>query len=169
MPGGRDRASRRKLWRPADVGALGVLVLLLGLAGGVLLALTEFLPILRVEVNGLPCPADFTVVEDCEQTGADRHSYGLILLGLLAVVMSFGAAIGRSLPAMLALAVVGLVGIGIAILADLQHVDETGLVLTSKVEEGEANPAGGLWTELAGGALALVAALVALAQRRTRA
>lgn len=152
--------------RIAGGGVLGAVVLLLGVAAGVLLAASEFLPTLRIEVGGLPCPADFTLVDDCEPTGGDRHSYALVLLGALCVVMALGAAAGRSVPAAIALGVIGLAAIGIAILADLNYVDDTGIVLTSTVEEGVATASTGLWLELAGGALALLAAVVALARLR---
>jgi hypothetical protein len=154
--------------RLIGAGGPGLAALLLGVLGGVLLGLAEFLPILQVEVNGLPCPADFTVVEECEPTGGDRHSYGLILLGVLVVVMSFGAGPGESLPAAIALAVAALFAIGIVVLADLRYVDDTGAVVTSTFEEAEATSAIGLWAELAGGALALLAAVAAVLAQRSR-
>lgn len=141
-------------------------MVLLGVVAGVLLAAAEFLPTLRIEVGGLPCPADFTLVDDCEPTGGDRHSYALVLLGVLAVVMAFGAGVGRSVPAAIALGVIGLVAVGIAILSDLNYVNDTGIVLTSTVEEGVATASTGLWVELAGGVVAIAASVVALARLR---
>ncbi len=138
----------------------------LGLAAGALMGIAEFLPILRIEVGGLPCPADFTLVDDCEPTGGDRHSYALLLIGVLTVVMAFGAGAGRSAPAAIALAVLGVAAIAIGVLADLNYVNDTGIVLTSTVEEGVATASIGLWVELAGGVIALVAAAVALARQR---
>jgi len=152
--------------RIAGGGLLGVAVILLGLAAGALMTSAEFLPILRIEVGGLPCPADFTLVDDCEPTGGDRHSYALVLLGALSVVMAFGAGAGRSVPAAIALAVLGVAAIGIAVLSDLNYVNDTGIVLTSTVEEGVATASIGLWLELAGGVIALVAAAVALVRQR---
>jgi len=152
--------------RIAGGGLLGVAVILLGLAAGALMTSAEFLPILRIEVGGLPCPADFTLVDDCEPTGGDRHSYALVLLGALSVVMAFGAGAGRSAPAAIALAVLGLAAIAIAVLSDLNYVNDTGIVLTSTVEEGVATASIGLWLELSGGVIALVAAAVALVRQR---
>ncbi len=152
--------------RIAGGGLLGLAVILLGLAAGALMAMAEFLPILSIEVGGLPCPADFTLVDDCEPTGGDRHSYALVLLGALSVVMAFGAGAGRSAPAAIALAILGLAAIGIAVLSDLNYVNDTGIVLTSTVEEGVATASIGLWLELTGGVIALAAAAVALARQR---
>ena len=66
----------------------------------------------RASTTRIPSLAD-----DCEQTGFERHSVALLLLGLLTFVMGSGAAFGRSRPAAVALIAIGVVVLGLALLA----------------------------------------------------
>jgi hypothetical protein len=99
------------------------------------------------------------LADDCSQTGLERSSVALLLLGLLTFAMGAGAALGRSRPAAVALIAVGIVVVGIALLADLPASDDTGLI-GRDYDQAEASAGIGLWFELAGGILAVLAGLL---------
>lgn len=138
----------------------------LGLAGTVLLVLAELSPVLEIEVNGLPCvPAEASLAETCAPTGAQRHSGGLALLGVLALLMAWGAGIGASRPAALALLAAGAAALAIVLIGDLPAVDETGQIGIA-FEDAAAAPASGFWLSLAGGAVVVGAGALALLGHR---
>ena len=140
-----SRAPRRGL-RPLS-GAL----LLGGLIGGVLLVVADFSTLIEVTV--------ITVVKD-RVTGAEQHTYALVLLGALAVPMAAGAALGRSRPAAAALAGLGLIALLIALIGDLPDVEETGL--TKTFEAADASPARGFYRETLGAIVLLVTGIANL-------
>jgi hypothetical protein len=80
----------------------------------------------------------------------------LLLLGLLTFVMGTGAALGRSRPAALALIAIGVVVLGLTLGVDLPASDDTGLI-GRDYAEASAQPGIGLWFELGGGILAVLA------------
>ena len=124
---------------------------------------TEFSTVASVDVTGgPPCEdvANATAAEDCVKSGGEQHSYALILLALLAVAMAFGAALGASRPAALALAAVGAIVLAIALLGDLPDTRQTGLIGQAYEARGQAGI--GLTIEIVAGALAVVAGLAAL-------
>ena len=141
-------------------------VLVLGMAAGILMIAAELSALYSIEIAGGRCQvvAPSGLADECEKTGGERHLYGFVLLALLTFVMTWGVTAGRSRPAAVALIVAGAVVIAIAIVADLPDVDEEGLFART-YRGAEANPGPGLWLELAGGALALLAGALALARR----
>lgn len=143
-------------------------MLALGLAASIVIIVAELSPVYSIEVTGLPCElAERDLAEQCEPTGAERHSYALLLLALLAAVMAWGAGIGRSLPAAAALAAAGAAVLAIALIGDLPDVDETGAI-GIRFEGAAAMPKSGFWLSLIGGAMALVAGVAGvLAHRRS--
>lgn len=116
-------------------------------AGVVLLVVAEFSPLIQVKV--------LTAVVDV-QKGHDRHSYALVLLGLLALVMITGVARNASRPAMAALVVIGLIAAGIALIGDLPDLDQVG-VYGDRYEQAAASARSGFYLETLGAALLIVA------------
>jgi hypothetical protein len=101
----------------------------------------------------------------CSTTGADAHGHALWLIALLVLVFGFGAAIGRSRPAALALVACGLVALGIALIGDSPGLgDLRGLQANYTSVQAHAGTAFVL--ELVGGALAVLAGVLALTGRR---
>jgi hypothetical protein len=102
----------------------------------------------------------------CTTTGGDAHGHALWLIALLILVFGFGAAIGRSRPAGLAVAACGLVVLGIALLADAPDLgDLRGLDAT--YTQVRAHTGTGFWLELIGGVLAVGAGALALRAPRS--
>ena len=135
------------------------------LAAALLMFLTEFTTVISVDVAVGSCDTIYdtspSLADDCEQTGFERSSVALLLLGLLTLAMGFGAALGRSRPAAIALVAIGLVVVGITLGVDLPASDETGLI-GRRYAAAEAAAGTGLWLELVAGVLAVVAGLIRL-------
>jgi hypothetical protein len=140
----------------------------MALVGGLLMIATEGLTVASVDVASGSC----SVIEDsnpqladrCTLSGFERHGGALVLLGVLTLAMGFGAGAGRSRPAAYALLSVAAVVLGFGLLADLPEAGETGAI-GRNFEGAEASPGPGLFTELAGGALAAAAGLLRLTRR----
>jgi hypothetical protein len=158
--GSRGFAAFRKGLRAA-IGAAGpvdLAVLVLGLAAGLLMIATEFTDIFSVQVLTATCEdlADPNLADRCVSTGGEQHAYAFLVLGLFALVMAWGAGIGHSRPAALALVAAGVGVLLIAILLDLPDTNKTG-ALGVNFSEAEAHKGTGFWLELVAGALALLA------------
>jgi hypothetical protein len=127
--------------------------------------LTLVSTVISVDLKNTSCEVIYDsspdLADNCSQTGLERSSVALLLLGLLTFVMGSGAAFGRSRPAALALIGIGLVVLGIAVLGDLPASDDTGLI-GRDYAEATASAGAGLWFELVGGALAAGAGVVRL-------
>lgn len=132
-------------------------LLLAALTGAGLMIATEFATLRSVQVLTASCAdlADAELRESCVTKGAEEHSWALLLLGVVAALMAWGAFVGRSRPAALALAVIGAAVLVIALATDLPDAGATG-VLGERFEQAEAKAGAGLWMEIAGGVLALV-------------
>jgi peptidoglycan/LPS O-acetylase OafA/YrhL len=154
----------------AGAGPLAWAVMALGLAAAVLMVATEFSTIQSVRIGESTCGAAEKSVRDvCHTTGGEQHNYSLLVLGAFAALLAFGAAVGRSRPAALALGALGVVVLAIALLLDRPTLgDRRGL----EVLFGEARTrpqTGGAYTlELIAGGLAVIAAGLALARGRLR-
>jgi hypothetical protein len=138
-----------------------------GLVAGGLMIAAEFSPIATVNVTGqgdCQLVANPTERDRCKLSGFERHGGALIVLGLATVVMTVGAALGRSRPAALALLAIGaVVVILLALLLDLPKTDEVGLL--SNFEGARGEKGAGFWLELVGGILAALTGLAALLRR----
>ena len=125
--------------------------------------LTEVTTVISVDLKNTSCEVIYDsspdLADDCSQVGFERHSVALLLLGLLTIVMGSGAAFGRSRPAAMALIAIGVVVLGLAVLVDLPASDDTGLI-GRDYAQAEASAGIGLWLELIGGALAVLAGLL---------
>jgi hypothetical protein len=95
-------------------------------------------------------------VVDGRVRGGPEHYYALLALGLCALPLAWGAARGRSRPAMRALAAIGLAAVAIGLAVDLPKLGDTGsLGVQFDKAHGGAGP--GFARELGGGALLLLA------------
>ncbi len=148
----------------ARAGWLSWVLLAAGLAAGVLAIVAEFSTISYVTVKNGPACADLVAdpraAERCELTGADRHSWAFVLLGVFAILMAWGATVGRSRPAAAALTLVGLVVLAIGLFSDWPEAGRTGFV--GEAYNASAHKGTGLWLELVAGALMVVVGIVAL-------
>jgi hypothetical protein len=137
------------------------------LAAGALMLLTEVSTVISVDLRNTSCEvivdSSPDLADDCSLTGFERSSVALLLFGLLTFVMGSGAAFGRSRPAALALVGIGVVVLGFALIGDLPASDDTGLI-GRDYAEATASPGIGLWFEVAGGALAVLAGALRLAR-----
>jgi LPXTG-motif cell wall-anchored protein len=158
--------------RARRAGVVGVLVLLLGVAGGTTLIVADASTVKNIETPaGAACEdtADPRDADDCIKTGAEEHGNALILLGVLAVLLAAAAGLVRSRPAAAALMAIGAVAAGIGLVADLPDIGDEGSLgfayesANSKVEAGL-----GLYLEFAGAGLCVVAGALGVALPRRR-
>jgi hypothetical protein len=148
---------------PTGVSPVAIAVAAAAFVAAVLMLLTEVTTVISIDVAVGSCDSIYDtspeLADDCEQKGFERSSVALLLLGLLTLAMGVGAAFGKSRPAALALIAIGVVVLGITLLIDLPASDETGLI-GRRYAAAEATAETGLWLELVGGALAVVAGLI---------
>jgi nitrogen fixation-related uncharacterized protein len=162
----RDGSRHLEAFRGAIQGAspLAIGVTVAGVVAAVLLVVTEFSTIASVDVADGSCEvindASPENADRCELSGFERHGGSFILLGLLAGAMAWGAGLGGSRPAALALVAVGVLVLAWALAFDLPEADEEGILRTYEGARGSAGP--GLTLEIAGGVLAALAGLVRL-------
>lgn len=153
---GDDSKGRATL---GGVSGVSSALLVAGLVGGLLLVAADLSTLIEVRVAG-------KVSERIG--GGDRHSYALVLVGVVALPMAVAATLARSRPAALALAALGLIALVIALAVDSPDVNSSGLV--AGFERADASPARGYFLELGGAVLVLLAgagsALSELGQRR---
>ena len=146
-----------------------VLVLVLGVAGGLLLAVDEFTTIASVDVAAGACDvindANPALADRCSLSGFERHGGALLLLGALAVAMAVGAGRQASRPAAFALLAIAAIVLTLAILSDLPETRETGAIgLNFEGASAKAGP--GLYLEIAAAALLATGGALSLARRR---
>lgn len=142
-------------------------MLLLGLLAAILMVVSEFATLRSVKVLTASCSdlADPSLRGSCVTHGGEEHSYALVLMGIVAGLMVWGAAVGRSRPAGIALVAIGAAVVAIALLTDVPDIHKTG-VLGERFDSAHAQAGPGLWLEIAGGALTLAAGVMAAVARR---
>ena len=160
-----NRSSRFAAFRRLE--PVWTAVLLLGLTGAVLMIVSEFVTLRSVHVLTASCSdlADPSLRGSCVTHGGEEHAYALVLMGLVTALMTWGAALGRSRPAGLALIAIGAAVVAIALIMDVPDIHKTG-VLGERFDSAHAVAGPGLWLEIAGGALTLAAGATATAVRR---
>jgi hypothetical protein len=148
---------------------LWIVVLAMAILGAALMIAAEFSTLRSVKVLTASCSdlADPSLRGSCVTSGGEEHSYALVLLGVAALMMAWGATVGRSRPAGAALAVLGAAALVIALVIDVPNVHKTG-VLGDRFESAHAVAGPGLWMEIAGGALVFAAGVIAASVRRAR-
>ena len=144
-----------------------IAILVLGLLGAILMVASEFATLRSVKVLTASCSdlADPSLRGSCVTHGGEEHAYALVLLGVVAALMTWGAVFGRSRPAAIALAVIGAAVVAIALITDVPDIHKTG-VLGQRFDNAHAEAGPGLWMEIAGGALVLAAGVMAIVARR---
>jgi hypothetical protein len=149
--------------RAAGPVAIGVTAA--GLAAAVLLVVTEFSVVASVDVASGSCQViqdtNPELADRCELTGLERNGGSFFLLAALVAVMAWGAGLGGSRPAAVALAAVGVGVLAWALLVDLPETNETG-ALGRNFEGATAAAGPGLTIEIVAGALALAAGAIRL-------
>lgn len=129
--------------------------LALALAGALLLVIAEFSPLYEIKV--------ITVVKETKTAGA-HHGYALLVIGLAAAFMAWGAVIGGSRPAAWALLALSVIALAITLAIDLPNVDETGLI-GRNYEQAATSPQTGFYLETLGSVLLLLSAVAVLVFR----
>ena len=155
----------------AATGSASGLALALTVAGmiaGLLLIVTEFTTIASVDVASGSCEvindSDPSLADRCSLSGFERHGGAFVLLGLMTGAMAWGAGVGRSRPAAVALLAIGALVIVLSLALDLPQTHKTGAI--GRNFEGATAKAGlGLYLELVAGVLAAAAGVVGLVRR----
>jgi hypothetical protein len=160
-----NRSSRSAPFRRLE--PVWIAVLVLGLTAAVFMVVSEFATLRSVKVLTASCSdlADPSLRGSCVTHGGEEHAYALVLMGIVTALMAWGAAIGRSRPAAIALLAIGAAVLVIAFVTDVPDIHKTG-VLGERFDNAHAQAGIGLYLEIAGGALALVAGAMATAARR---
>jgi hypothetical protein len=142
-------------------GPLGWALILAVAVAAVLLVVAEFSTI-SYRTIGIGACSDRVSAEVCRTSGHESHSFALLVLAPFALVMGWGAVVGRSRAAAVALAAVGVAVLVIALAIDLPKLhDKRGLeVLYAPPVLGHAGSA--FKVELVGGVLLLLAGGLAL-------
>lgn len=140
-----SRGSRPRPGPEAAFARVRWLLLAAALIGAALLVVADFATLLEVKV--------ITVVRDSVM-GGENHNYALVLIGLATVPMAWGAAVGGSRPAMLALTALGGLALFIALAIDLPDVRSTGVV-GRNFSDASAQAGTGFYLETLGAILVL--------------
>ena len=156
--------------RLAAAGPFAWAILLVGISAGVLMIATEFSTIQSVRIGESTCGAAEERLRDvCETGGGEQHNWALLVLGLFVILLSVGAALGRSRPAALALGAVGLIVLFVALVLDRPTLDDKRGLEVFFGEQGTQPQTGGGYTlEIIAGALAVLACALALVRERLR-
>jgi hypothetical protein len=136
-----------------------------------LLVASEFATVASVDVASGSCEViqdtDPELADRCSLSGFERNGGAFLLVAAVVAAMGWGAGLGRSRPAAVALVALGVGVLGWALLVDLPVTDETGALGTSFAgAEGEAGA--GLTLEILAGALAATAGAIAMLPRSPR-
>jgi hypothetical protein len=123
----------------------------LGFAGAALLVISEFSTVTHVK-------AITVVLPNSKRTGFDQNSGAMLILGLLAMPMLVGAALGASRPAMVAVAAIGVIALLIALIGDLPDVTKTGTIFRERYEDAKAQAQIGFTFEWLGAVLLILSA-----------
>lgn len=136
-----------------------------GMIAGLLLVVTEFTTIASVDVASGSCEvindSDRALADRCALSGFERHGGAFILLGLITGAMAWGAGLGRSRPAGVALLAIGALVIALSLTLDLPQSHRTGAI-GRNFEGAKAKAGAGLYLELIAGALAAGAGMARL-------
>ena len=133
--------------------------LVLAIAACALLVIAEFSTLYEIKV--------ITVVKETETAG-DHHGYALAIIGAAAVLMAWGATVGSSRAAAVALLVLAIAALAVVFAVDFPDVDEEGFIGVA-FEQAKATPKSGFYLESLGAtALLLSGAAALLFGRSTR-
>ena len=146
---------------PGDLLGIGLAVAAFG--GAVLLAVSDFTTLFNVKTAaGVTVPGGGV-------KGHENHSFAMLLLGVAALPLAYGATVGGSRPAMAGLAFFGAIAIVVALAFDLPDATGTN-TLARTFESATGTPKAGFYMETLGAVLLLVSGgggLVLTAPNRT--
>jgi hypothetical protein len=120
--------------------------------GSALLIAADFNTLIEIKVQA---------VSKASISAGSHHSYALVVLGAFALLMAWGAVLGGSRPALLALAGIGLGALAIALAIDFPDVHGTGS-FGSRYEGASAAPRLGFYVETLGAVLLIVSGAAGL-------
>jgi hypothetical protein len=147
-------------------GPLGWALLLLALVAAVLLVVADFSEISRRTI-GIGACGERVDPGVCRTVGHESHAFVLVVLAPAALLMAWGAVVGRSRAAAVALAVLGGVVLFIALAIDLPKLDDKrGLDVLYDAPSVEAHTGPAFKIELVGGVLLLLVGGLALLRAR---
>ncbi|HVE67257.1 MAG TPA: hypothetical protein VNB64_01625 [Solirubrobacteraceae bacterium] len=129
---------------PGDL--LGAALALAAFAGALLLMLSDFLTLFDVQT------AAGVSVPEGSVKGHENHSFAMVLLGVAALPMAYGATVGGSRPAMAGLAFLGAIAIVVALAFDLPDATGTN-TLARTFENATGTPKTGFYLETLGAVL----------------
>jgi hypothetical protein len=155
-----SRGPRASRAGSAGLDLLEIALALAAFGGAVLLVVSDFTTLFHIKV--------ITVVRE-SKAGHSNHAFAMVLLGLLALPMAYGATRFRSRPAMTALVVIGAAAALVVLAVDLPDVNKTG-VIGATYSDAAASPQIGFYLESLGAALLIVgggASLLLTAPERT--
>ena len=164
----RAGASERGIaGRIKDSGPLGWLLLAVALAGVVLLVVADFSTVSYRTIGIGACGSRATNGGVCRTLGHESHAFALLLLAPLALVMAWGAVVGRSRAAAMALLAVGVVVLLIALAIDLPKIHDK-RNLDALYDNVQGHSGTGFKVELVGGVLLILAGGLALGRPEPR-
>jgi hypothetical protein len=144
----KNRADSRRAVSPGDL--LGIALAVAAFGGAVLLALSDFMTLFDVHTAaGVTVPGGGV-------KGHENHSFAMLLLGVAALPLAYGATAGGSRPAMAGLAFFGAIAIVVALAFDLPDATGTN-TLARTFENATGTPKAGFYMETLGAVLLLVA------------
>lgn len=139
-----------------------------GMIAGLLLVISEFSTIASVDVGHGSCEVindeNHELADRCSLSGFERHGGAFLLLGVIAGAMAWGAGVGGSRPAGVALLAIGALVIALSFALDLPQTHKTGAI-GRNFEGAMAKPGAGFYLELLGGGLAAGAGALRLVRR----
>jgi hypothetical protein len=148
-------ASYTGVFRGATPVVIGIVAA--SLAAAVLLLATEFSTVASVDVAAGSCEVihdtDPALADRCELSGFERNGGAFVLVAAFTVAMGWGAGVGGSRPAAVALIAIGAAVLLWSLLVDLPVTKETG-ALGESFEGAEGQAGTGLWLEILAGVLA---------------
>jgi hypothetical protein len=164
--GSRQQAGFTGLFQ--STRGLAAAITVAGLLAALLLVVTEFSTVASVDVANGSCQViedtDPNLADRCKLSGFERNGGSFLLLAVLTGAMAWGAGLGGSRPAGVALIAVGAVVLIWALLVDLPVTNDTG-ALGRDFAGATASAGAGFAIEIAAGALALAAGATRLLAR----
>jgi hypothetical protein len=150
----RARPGRRTRTDAAAAGVPGLIrgaILVGGLFGASLLLVAEFTTVFTIRTSAGAAPIGSV------GTGS-HHTYALVPIAVLVVLLSLAVFTALSRPALLAIGVLSLIALLIALLGDLPDAQASGLVGggAQHYVAASASPSAGLYMETLGGVVLLI-------------
>jgi hypothetical protein len=142
-------------------GPLGWLLLAIAAAAVVLLVVADFSTLSFRTIGEGACDDRTQAPDICRTVAHAQHGYALVILAAVAALMAWGAVIGRSRAAAVALVAIGVTVLGIALIGDYpERGDKRGLEAKYTDVSAKLGPAFKL--ELAGAVLLVLVGGLAL-------